>query len=265
MVRKFHSVCGLFAALAIVAAACSPTLAAGIVFDSEGFEPPTYSLGDLEGQSEWLAQVGNTGTAVVQDTTVKSGTQAVKVDRTGTDDRYGVPTGFVYPPQRFICISWDMLVNQTISTDFGPFFGVEAFNFDELARVASYGVDATTGDVLYEDSVLGLQETGSSVMFDEWNNFQVNLDFLKRSYSVELNGSTLGSWDFASNTGGLTDVDISALAASATGQDLTGTAYFDNFLVQIKEIPEPSSVVLLLFGTAVVGATGWRRSRAGLK
>jgi|GEM_PF-2440572 len=225
--------------------------AAVSLFDSGGFESPAYALGDLEGQNGWQATVGVLGTAVVQSSTVSGGSQAVQVDRAaGGDDRYGV---LVSPTQRFVCVTWDMRVQQTVSNDFGPFFGVEAYDDSgaALARLGGLGVDASTGDVLYFDSAVGLAETGQLVAFGEWNAFQIDFDLGLQQYSVFLNGAELLTTDFESPATTITDVDLAALAASATGGDLTGTAYFDNFRVvetdskRVTSVPDGGTTALL--------------------
>jgi hypothetical protein len=247
-----------FIAAFAVAALISSQATAATLFDSLGFEDPPYLEGTIEGQNGWLAQMGNIGTADVQTVTVKSGSQAVRVDRVaGGDDRWGADlAGFQFPSERYVCVEWDMWVAETISADFGPFFGVEAFDDNgPTIRLGMFGVDATTGDVLYGDTATGLTETGSTVGFGAWNHFVMEFDFADHDYTVALNGTALLTTAFETMTDGLTDVDMSALAASLTGGDLTGTAYFDNFIVtetNITCIPEPGSWMLLVCGSAAL-------------
>ena len=43
-----------------------------------------------------------------------------------------------WPSQRYVCIDWDMRVQQTVSAAFGPFFGVEAYD-DDAASIGLLG------------------------------------------------------------------------------------------------------------------------------
>jgi len=150
---------------------------------------------------------------------------------------------------------------------FGPFFGVEAYDDagNPIALLGSLGVDATTGDVLYQAAGTGvLTETGTVVGFGQWNRFQIKLDYSTHQYSTFVNGAMVGAIttfvDNAAYPGQLnefSDGDIAALAAAGdpTSLAMPGTAYYDNFLIREGScsVPEPSTVGLatLLIGTLV--------------
>lgn len=241
------------------------------MYDSLGFENPPYSAGNLEGQEGWQGTAGNLGTAEVQTSVVAGGSQAVQVNRVaGGDDRWGQILGSpLVPSEQFICITWDMLVEQTVSADFGPFFGVEVFDdsIGPVLRLAMLGVDATTGDVLYGDSVTGLSESGSLVNFDEWNTFGMDLNFTDETYSISLNGSELLTTGFEfPGAAGITDVDLAALAASLTGGNLTGTAFFDNLVIVetaskgAEPVPDGGATFALL-GLGLAGVVVMKRRK----
>lgn len=265
------------------------------VVNANGFEPGVFpngfALGSLEGQVNppgegqlispglWLKSPdvpANTSSAVVQSAVFApgGGSQAVKVDRAANfDARWAVPVNALaypdypnpFPPepaQPCLCLSWDMQVLQSAGngdTTFGPFFGIEAYDDDGIVvgLLGSLGVDAATGDVLYQAAGTGtLTETGSVVNFGEWNHFQIKLDYSTKQYDVFLNYANLGTIGFVdeNNAAGpltkLSDVDIATLAAAgdAASLALTGTGYFDNFLVRegACPIPEPGSLILAL-------------------
>jgi hypothetical protein len=150
---------------------------------------------------------------------------------------------------------------------YGPFFGVEAYQDTDTNPGAkaklfgSLGVDAKTGDVLYQTTGQGsLTETGRTVTFGAWNDFLIRLDFADMKYTTYLNGAALVTEAFVdSGLTTFTDADISALAAmdGAISQGATGTAYYDNFRVQ--EVPEPSTIVLCLTALAALAGFAWRR------
>lgn len=262
------------AAVTVVAGAQAGTFT---LVDGEGYEAPDYSLGILEGQfastfegigsAAWVqSPLGGTSTAVVQDTIVASGTQAVQVDRdANSDDRWAVPiTGAPSLDMPLICIEWDMLVEQaTGSHPYGPFFGVEAYDDDatSILRIGSLGVDAQTGDVLLTDRPSGLVETGTVVTLGDWHSYRMVLDFTTDIYYSFVNDVLIATEDFESlGADQFTDADIAALAASgdAASQAATGTAYFDNYMVfetdEFSKIPEPVSLALVALGLGLAAS-----------
>lgn len=247
--------------------------------DAEGFENNTTTFagtGRLEGQAAktfggtgmvaWSAEVGNPAAsmanAIVQSAVVGAGTKAVKVDKVASsDDRWGVFGNFA-PVERYVCVDWSMYVEDAngATGTFGPFFGVEvnSDNGGVVARMAGLGVDATTGDVLaFGGNLAGLIETGAVVNFNTWNDFRIILDDLTDSYTAYLNGALVASEAYDDPAGSLaflTDASISALAAAGdpASQALTGTAYFDDFIMfetdLNKAVPEPTTVAIAGIG-----------------
>jgi len=266
-----------------VATAAVSTARAATIVDSQGFEQPLFTTtfntnGQLEGQTPntfngtWLRTKGpGLGTANVENSVVDTGSQAVVVNRIGnSDDRWGVPVGG-YPSQRYICINWSMRVEQTQgpANSFGPFFGMEAYDDDAatIGLLGSLGVDATTGEVLYQQQNTGfLTAAGPTVGFGTWHDYDVELDYALHRYRFFLDGTLIGTQGFVDQNnipGGLnefTDANISALAAAGdpASQAAVGTAFFDNFHVEESSlpcdfvVPEPSAVAL-----AVIGLFGW--------
>lgn len=239
--RRCRQVATLILLVSLISGFASLSRATTNIVDADGFETG-FSAGDLEDQSGWKRSTLGTGSssAVVQGAVTESGAQAVQVDRGAlSDDRWALPvTGQGFPNNRYILIDWDMNVTGTGSTaGFGPFFGVDAYRaVSGNAVLGALGVDATTGDVLFQQGGTGfISETGASVTFGQWNHFQMRLDFQADEYSMFLNGSLLLTDDFVDGPATtLTDADIAAFAAAgdAVSQNATGTAYFDNFLVR---------------------------------
>ncbi|MGL4512585.1 MAG: VPLPA-CTERM sorting domain-containing protein [Lacipirellulaceae bacterium] len=245
------------------------------VVDAGGFEAPfttTFNgTGQLEGQvpstfnGTWLRTRGpGLGQAFIQTTTVGAGTQAVQVNKVAnSDDFWGVPVDG-YPALQYICIDWDMRVEQTAgpSGNFGPFFGVDAYDDESnpVARLGALGVDASTGDVVYIDQDGFVQESAFDATFGTWNRYRIILDYGNDETSLFFNGNFISTFDFVDGEIGLdefTDANIAAFAlgGDSASQALTGTAYFDNFTVvetSVNKIPEPAAGVLLLTGLAAV-------------
>lgn len=278
-----------------VSVACGQAPVPPMIVDTSGFESPKFDItfgpggpgtgsGQLEGQTPstfqgtWLRTKGaGLSTANVQTAVKLTGNQALEVTRLGgSDDRWAVPVDG-YPSlaePRYICISWDMRVEQTVGPlgTFGPFFGVEAYDDDAatIGLLGTLGVDASNGEVLIQQAGTGfLAAPGPVVTFGAWYNFMIELDFLNHTYEYFLNNVSLGVEGFvdqANVPGGLsefTDADIATFAAAgdAASQALGGTAYFDNFKVMEGPcvIPEPASC--MLGGFAAWGLISTARTR----
>jgi hypothetical protein len=219
-----------------------PRSAAAIdLLNTAGFE--SYALTGLAGQNSWLTS-GTGGSANVQQTVVLDGSNAVRVDRAasaGADRRWYVPVNDA-PNHRFVIVDWDMRAEQTVSAAFGPFLGIEAYDylgdilFVDKGILGSLGIDASTGDVLYQVPGGTLAETGQLASFGAWHHYRIVIDFMSNQYHTFFDSNLLTSSAFVDGSGlnDFTDADIAALAAQAdpTSQALPGTAYFDNFRVR---------------------------------
>jgi hypothetical protein len=268
MTFRIRSAVAIFAvAMALLAAGRASAVP---VFDSGGFEAPRYIAGELSGQDTqgpWLKDAG-TATAVVQSTVTNGGTQAVQYTRPAAaagDTRYGVlkpltPTGSL----QVLRVNWSMNVQQTQvpTVDFGPFFGVEGYDaFNDVPKlIGSLGVDASTGDVLIQESGSGaFIETGLVVPFNQWNNYSLEMNYVTKTYQAYVNGAAVGDPEPFVDPGitSFTAAPISTLAASGgAGLLAPGTAYFDNYGIEI--VPEPSTVAII--GLASLGLLRRRRS-----
>jgi hypothetical protein len=219
-------------------------IATGTVI-STGFESP-YMAGPLQGQFGWVsAPSSGASSATVQNSIKLSGTQAVQVVRAANSDRRWAVQLAGFPTQSVVAIDWDMLVSQTPgSTTYGPFFGIEAY--DDVGQplgqppglLGSLGVDATTGDVLYQAQDTGVfTETNQNVAFNQWHHYRVLLDFSTDTYRGYLDGDLVASTGFVDrgfNLNDFTDADISAIAAAGDPASLAlgSSAVFDNLVIR---------------------------------
>jgi hypothetical protein len=240
------------------------TASAATFYDSSGFESPLFVPGDVTGQDllngPWQKSGVNASTATVQVAVKQGGLQAVQVTRAANanaDARWGVlkPHANVTTP---VAIDWDMNVAQSSvpNGSFGPFFGVEAYDsLDNPSPLlaGSLGVDAQTGEVLFQQSGTGFIEAvpNFTVPFDQWNHYRMLLDYQSGSYSIFVNGALKATEGFVdSGIADFTDAPIAALAASGDPASLSaaGTAYVDNYV--ISEVPEPGLAWVGLLGLA---------------
>jgi hypothetical protein len=279
--RRVAGLVGCLTVLAVVATAPG-VFAAPIIVDSHGFETPFFTTtaggtGSIEGQTPftfngtWLRAGSGPSTANVQTAVVApgGGTQAVRVDKASGDNAFWAVPVSGYPASGYVCIDWDMRVEGpagNVGAQFGPFMGITAFDDDaiQLGTLGSLGVDATTGDVLYQAADSGvLTETGSVVNFGAWNHYGIELNYFTKTYRFMLNNvqltAPIGFVDENNVPGGLprfTDADITAVvAAPGALAAQTGTAYFDNFKVEDGPcpVPEPSTIALAAIGISGLG------------
>lgn len=249
--------------------------ATGVIVSSAGFEAPAFTTtadssdgtGGITGQQGWLRsnfafEGGSNAIITNEDDLVGippgDGSQVLQVDRVGLSDRRWAKPVSGFPTGRFISISWDMAVTVTQNPGIlGPFFGVEAYDDDGVFGLfGSLGVDGATGEVLLQEQDSGfLIAAGPVVASNEWNHFEMQLDFQTNEYSIFLNGdrvnvpvdgSSMPSMGFVDrgpgpeydNLNQLTDADIATFAGGADFQSQSepGRAVFDNFIV-IDGIP----------------------------
>jgi len=267
------------AAVALVTSSAS----AVVVYDSGGFEAPRFTTGlTLQGQDiapngPWLKDPG-TSSGVVSTTNPQSGSQAVTITRlaqSGADARWAVNKPLI-PSSPFLNVvetDVDMRVQQATysgtpptNTDFGPAFGLEAYDATVPATpklIGSLTVDATTGDVLYQQAGTGvLVETGTTVSLGAYHHFKLSVDFGTGKYLSYVDNVLVHTESFVDASAvAFTDASIGTFAASASSNlTATGTSYFDNFT--INQIPEPSTVGVV--GMGLAGLLGRRRRRSAL-
>ncbi len=249
-----------------VAGLASLNASAVVIYDSGGFEAPRFTPGPLTGQDggSWMqSPAPSTGTAIVQSAVKFAGNQAVQVTRAANNDRYFPDTPVVTPTpaQRYITIDWKMNVTEAVHAgNFGPFFGIEAY--DPTSKViGALGVDAKTGEVVFYDAANQgvITPTGDVVDFGTWHQYTLALDFVSKNALLYVDGqlteTVTGFVD--ENLGAITqffDADIAALPADVEPPLQTGVAYFDDYVVQnVAAVPEPATLSLLACGLLMLG------------
>ena len=259
----------VFAAATLMAS--MPVMAA-VLYDSEGFEGPTFSAGDLTGQDSvpgpWIRD-GSLGSATVQSTVFQSGSQAVRVDRAaGGEDRWSILTLAPTSSNDIVQIEWDMRVDaQTAVTGtFGPFLGIEAYDTNAtFALLGALYVDATTSELVTLDADSNVAPiSGHTATLGSWHNYDMHLDFTAETYTVYQDDVLVDLRPFVdlgeASISSFTDAPIAAIRAGsdATATSLIATAYFDNYL--LTEVPEPTSLALMGSGCLLLLSRQRRRA-----
>jgi hypothetical protein len=163
------------------------------------------------------------------------------VNRTANSDDFWTDHVSAVTPQRYLSVDWDMRVAQTAGDPFsqvGPFFGILSYDDHADANnpllLGGFGIEATFGKVYYTVPA-GLVATGTIATFDQWHHFRMVFDYSSKTYEVYFDNSPLATSSFnVSAATAFTDADITAIVSGNDPIDpsLTGTAYFDNFIVR---------------------------------
>lgn len=241
------------------------------IVNTGGFDG--FSLAPLEGQQGWITDTDppvRPGSAVVQQAVVQSGNKALQIDRATNSDKSWAVDVTSFSINRFVVVDWDMRVTATgVENAIGPFFGVESHDLvpynPGATLLGSLGVDATTGEVLYQATGSGsLVASTKEVVFGAWHHYRLLYDFTLQKYSAFFDGANVVTTGFVDpGLNDFTHTGFSALAAYSdpASQALTGTAYVDNFRVW-DGIPEDFNNDLAVDGLdfstwkAAFGTTG---------
>lgn len=242
---------GLSLTAAVMAAASS---FGATLFDSNGFEAPTYNLGSLSGQQGW--QKDGTGTATVQGAVVQSGSQAVALT--------GAQTTWHWPDLGFTPAAGDVVrvtsgiyrASSVASTkSFGYF--LDAYNFS-VSRIARAGLGIGSDDSPALWATLGSNNTTleTGLLWDTWYTVTMDLKSATQTYDVYLDGVLKGSnLTLGAPFTSLGDVDL--MHSYQTGAADVG--YFDNYKIEVNPgpIPEPAAGSVLLLGLAALFGRGF--------
>jgi hypothetical protein len=229
----------------IITLLTTPTAPAATLFDSSGFEAPTYSLGLLDGQNGWNS-VDSSTEGVVQSNVVSTGSQAVMMS--GATTAWQFPTLQYIPfPGEIIRISFDVRRSAFTSlNNFGYFVDIYNTSAEGGGRIARTGLVRTGSPsapgrvqalITIGGDSPGSFTIGSPLLNETWYRFVVDLNFASNTWSLRINGSTIGcALPFVTPSLGIGDAD---LQISATGGS-TDAGYFDNYLVETIVPQEPA-------------------------
>ncbi len=275
----------IFGAALLAAVCVSPVASATTIYNSGGFESPTFTTGALPGQDGWVSLstgAGGNSTATVHDVAstkpIQAGSQAVTIFRDGLDDSgstlFNVPLSVNH--DTVVIIDWDMYTPYSGDQDpdpqfesFGPGFSLESYvnTTSGLKRVAGIGIDSADGAFYQIPDNTGTTEaifTNAGLLLDQWQSWQVILDFTNEVYYVSVDGTVLtpGGVPMMENidyAGGdrLVDASIVPFATDHFYFDIEGEAYIDNYRIgDDSVVPEPTTGLLAL---GLLGLTRGRR------
>jgi hypothetical protein len=224
---------------------------------STGFENPPFTLGPINGQAGWFvfSASNQASDPAIESTLVRSGLQAV-----GIDGFVSGQTGPVWAPNLT-----RPLLEMSADIYLGSSSGQSAWQF---GSTGASGIGFAGGiDVHSDNSIVAITGNYTTVLGtwtrDAWHHVDLVLNYPRQTYSVILDGTTLGSGlAFCGNNSGA----CNGAPVTEMGWDLFDTfgggddfGAMDNF--SISAVPEPSSLVLIA-GGLVGGLAVLRRKLA---
>jgi hypothetical protein len=234
---SYPSVVGIVTLTSLTLAPCSR---ASNIFQT-GFEAsgvPAYATGQLSGQNGW----GGTTAAIVENSTVFSGLQAVSLDSTGLSGQSLIGENLTYnsignPDQTVV---FDV---EFMESDSGSRSNWNPVNVGANGIYITQIVVQTDGDAVL--GVLGGSVGSIPVSRGTWNNFELALNFQTDTVSGYVNSQLLGSGTFAHATTDLTRVNL-GLNSAPNGD----TGFFDQ--LSVTSTPEPGYAGLVAAGLALM-------------
>ncbi len=221
-------------AVAVLAIAGSIAVAAG--YDSNGFEPPTFAPGSLNGQGGWTEFVSGGGTSpqVVTAPDPVEGTQAVRLevgdthaDYSEMDHAFSITPG----PDTILTVSFDIY-------RIAPAEGLRIQNL--WWYWYEYDALSTPGYGIQWDSSVATHPFGfgasSPTVFGQWANLTMTWDFTSMTATASYNGAavvppTAFTWDGRPFTG--YGIYLAHDSDTGTGGDV---AWIDNFVITVLPV-----------------------------
>ena len=236
----------LFRWFAIALAGLSVSAVPALADFMTGFEPPTYSLGALNGQNGW--SVFGPGVVTVEGFNVFAGTQAVFVDGGSSAVSQSGPY-HVDTAGSVVSLSAEIYLASS-SVETGWQFAATGPDLTGFAG----GIDIyPTADPLDSSVVLitgNVSGSAGTFVRNQWNLVDLLLNYNTQTYDVFIDGSEIGT-DLAfcgNNSPPCNGATVSAYAdglfdtfGATPGSDDSG--YMDNYAVATT--PEPESLILL--------------------
>ncbi|MBX3119436.1 MAG: PEP-CTERM sorting domain-containing protein [Fimbriimonadaceae bacterium] len=240
------------------AAAALAVLAVGAqaITITNGFEAPDYSNGStLTGANGWTPISEGTTAGLVQTDIVKSGSQAVRFDRTATSPAtfgaYVEHSGWIMTPEHPVTtMEWDMYaLDGSVKSDL---WGMSAFwGLEERMTV---GINQNN-KLTVRNGWIGTVETNTTVARNVWNRYRIDIDYIAKNASVYFNDAFIGQW--AILPGPAEHWGTAIFNRSFGGND---GAVFDGLSIATSApVPEPASLAAL--GIGAIALIRRRRNR----
>lgn len=249
---------GLLAAAGLAAAAN-----AGVIYDSQGFEAPLFTAGNVGGQDGWLLDApGHTQHTIINGAdgaTAPIGSQMLRITQT-TATRWSFPDITTQVGARTLGEDWIWCkfdINAPAANTTTAFFGVSAYNSSgvQLAGARLRASDGALVATLDPDGA-GPQAFGNYLVGNpplaaprgQWINLGVAVNVVTGEAAITSGNAILIAGLANAGFAALSDFD----AMSGANATLTQSMYIDNYIITSEgAVPAPASAALLGLGGLV--------------
>lgn len=185
----------LLACALVAVAGLGVSARADIPVAASGFEPPTYSLGQLSGQNGWVMDSTWVNPLGAQVTNVRaaSGMQSVEFRGPALLDtvNFAMPVNFTpYVGMDTMRLEWKMYVESPKGFPVSNLWAV-GMHCAGGVPLAWAGVNGPTGEVVVQTNSRLPAYTGVTVPFNAWNTFVLSVDMWGNYATLSVNGTRL--------------------------------------------------------------------------
>jgi len=234
---------------------CTNVSAEVVLYDSQGFESPTFYAGStIVGQDEsnpWQRFGGSPAAFVVQSTNVASGAQAVQANGGGLNDGTFVWPNLAYMPEAGTVVRIQVDMARTLSANVAnssPVYAVDIYD-DVFSRTSRFGLQQNNGVIRTFVSVpindMGEIDPagegnrsefyGPPIAQNDWVHFDFTLDYTTKTVNLNVDGVILASGvPFQSQTSMF--LDSAELQVGTFNNVSADNGYFDNYVVSVQTI-----------------------------
>lgn len=263
-----------FLALLSLCAVSSTSFADTVLYDSNGFESPTFNAGSSpvgqDPSNPWQAFGGSPGAFTVDNTFAASGSQSIRANGGGENDGSFVWPNIGYTPGANELIRIEVDMARTLSTnvaDSSPVFAIDIYD-DVFNRTSRFGLQQNNGEIrAFITAPSSTNPTGNAPVFvgspiasGKFTHFDFYMNYTSKTVSLALDGVNVAS-GVAFRTPTSAFLDSAELQVGTFNGLSNDHGYFDNYRVSVVAVPEPASMAVMVigFGTALIRKRIWTR------
>lgn len=250
-----------FIAVVAIFSVSSSVFADTVLYDSKGFETPTFVAGQTpvgqDASNPWQAFGGTPAAFTVDNTFAASGSQSIRANGGGLNDGSYVWPNLGYTPGANELIRIEVDMARTLSTvvaDSSPVFAIDIYDTD-FNRTSRFGLQQVNGEIrAFITAPSSTNPTGNAPIFvgsaiaaGTFTHFDFLMNYTNKTVNLDLDGVRVAT-DIAFRTPGSFNLDSAELQVGTFNNVSNDFGYFDNYRVSVVAVPEPMSMAVLAVG-----------------